>query len=117
MGPTGAGDLRDRIKIQRRTVVSDDYGNDDGAFADIGVSRAAKITPTRGGEAVQAGRLTGKAGYDVWVRSDSGTRSIQPGDIAIDERNASRVFNIRFVGDMDGKRTWLLLQCELGVAV
>lgn len=115
--PKGAGDLRHRVKFQRRSKTGGDgYGNPDGDFVDLGIERAASLTPTRGGEDVQASRTTGRASWDCWVRNDSGTRQIVTGDRILDARDENRVFNIRFIGDMDGDRTWLLMQLESGVA-
>lgn len=115
--PKGAGDLRHRVKFQRRPKTGGDgYGNREGAFADLGIERAASLTPMRGGEDVQAGRVTGRASWDCWVRSDSATRSITTSDRVVDARDPNRVFDIRFIGDMDGDRTWLLMQLESGVA-
>jgi hypothetical protein len=115
--PKGAGDVRHKIKFQRRPLTGGDgFGNPEGAFKDLGIERRASLTPTRGGEDVQAGRVTGKALWDCWVRSDSGTRSITTADRAVDARDPTRVFDIRFIGDMDGDRTWLLMQLESGVA-
>lgn len=114
--PKGAGDLRERVKFQRRTDADDGYGNVEGAWADLDVVRSCALTPTRGGEAIQAGRLSGTAAWDLWVRSDSGTRSLTTGDRAVHMRDG-RTFNITFgPADMDGRRTWLLLQCTTGQA-
>lgn len=112
--PKGAGDLRHRVKFQRRAEISDQYGNTQGEWVDLGIERAASLTPTRGGEEVQAGRIAGTASWDCWVRNDSGTRSLRTGDRAIDTRDPSRTFNIAFIGDMDGDRAWLLLQMKSG---
>jgi head-tail adaptor len=164
--PKGAGDLRHRVKFQRRAKGDDEYGNPVKGWVDLGIERAASLTPTRGGEEVQAGRVAGKASWDCWVRNDSGTRAITTGDLALDravveiaavdaaEREAAvdikandevlfakghtfavgdvvaleaagltfvkvrshSPFNIRFIGDMDGDRTWLLMQLESGGA-
>lgn len=112
--PKGAGDLRHRVKFQRRAAGDDEYGNPVEGWADLGVVRSASLTPTRGGEDVQAGRVAGKASWDCWVRNDSGTRQITTSDRVVDARDPSRAFNIRFIGDMDGDRTWLLMQLESG---
>ncbi|HAD84252.1 MAG TPA: head-tail adaptor protein [Brevundimonas sp.] len=115
--PKGAGDLRQRVKFQRRPIAGDDgYGNPEGDFVDLGIARAASLAPTRGGEDVQAGRVAGKASWDCWVRQDSGTRQIMTSDRVVDARDGTRVFNIRFIGDMDGDGVWLLMQLESGVA-
>jgi hypothetical protein len=34
----------------------------------------------------------------------------------VDARDTSRTFNIGFIGDMDGDRTWLLIQAVSGGA-
>lgn len=112
--PKGAGDLRHRVEFQRRAEGDDGYGNPLQGWADLGISRACSLVPTRGGESVQAGRVAGTASWDCWVRNDSGTRSLRTGDRAIDARDPSRTFNIVFVGDMDGDRTWLLVQLASG---
>lgn len=111
----GAGDLRDRIVVQRRKAQGDGYGNTLGDWEDL-VFRASKLTPTRGGEAVIAGRAQGVALFDCWVRFDSVTRQITTDDRVLDARDRSREFNIRFAQDMDGRKRFLLLQLELGVA-
>lgn len=113
--PKGAGDLRHRVKFQRRAEGDDGYGNPVQGWVDLDISRACSLTPTRGGETVQAGRVAGTASWDCWVRNDSGTRSLRTGDRAIDTREAGRTFNIVFIGDMDGDRAWLLIQMKSGV--
>lgn len=115
--PKGAGDLRHRVKFQRRSGDDDGYGNTEGGWGDLSISRSCSLTPTRGSESVQAGRLAGHASWDLWVRADTATKSLSVGDRAVDERDASRVFNIVFgPADMDGRNTWLLLQCTSGQA-
>lgn len=113
--PKGAGDLRQRVKFERRAEGDDQYGNPVEGWVDLDVVRSASLTPARGGEDVQAGRLAGKASWDCWVRNDSGTRQVLTSDRVVDVRDPARMFNIRFIGDMDGDRTWLLMQLESGV--
>lgn len=114
--PKGAGDLRHRVYFERRAEGEDGYGNPVQDWEPLGISRAASLTPTRGSEKVQSDRLSGRVQWDCWVRSDSGTRTIQTGDRMVDERDPTRTFNIGFIGDMDGDRTWLLIQATSGVA-
>lgn len=111
--PKGAGDLRQWVAFERFYGQPDGYGNEAGDWFDI-VERYASLTPTRGGESVQAGRLTGTATWDCWVRSDYDTRQVTEADRVRDRDG--RVFNIRFIGDMDGDGRWLLMQLESGVA-
>jgi len=122
--PTGAGDLRARFRFERRVASDDGYGNAEGGFADLGIERSAKKTPTRGGEGVQAARVAGQALYDVWLRYGPEARSLTTDDRAVErvpgpggEWVDGETFNIRFgPEDMDGDRKWLLLQVEGGVA-
>jgi head-tail adaptor len=114
--PRGAGDLRQKVYFERRGEGSDGYGNPVQGWEPLGISRSASLHPTRGGEAVQADRFSGRVQWDCWVRSDSGTRSLQTGDRMVDERDPSRTFNIGFIGDMDGGRVWLLIQAVSGGA-
>lgn len=115
--PKGAGDLRQKVSFQRRPTTDDGYGNVDGDWADLDIERWASLTPTKGGESVQAGRLAGAASWDLWVRNDSGTRTVATGDRVVDERDPTRTFNIVFgPADMAGDGKWLLLQLQSGVA-
>jgi len=107
--------LNARIKFQRRSTVIDAFGNEEGGWVDLGVERFGELKPTRGGEDVQASRLTGKAMFDFWVRSDAGTRNVGTGDLAVDVRTG-RAFNVRFNEDMTGQNGWRLMALESGVA-
>jgi hypothetical protein len=114
--PSDASALRDKVLFERRALVDDGAGNEDGPWTPLGIERTCALAPTRGGETVIAGRLSGTAMWDCWVRDDSGTRTIRTGDRAVDARDANRVWNVRFSEDMDGTREWRLIQLEAGVA-
>src|SRR5262249_26317129 len=111
-------DLRDRIRIERkvRSEEGDGAGNYEEGWATLIESRAARIAPTRGGEQVQAGRLAGVESFDVWVRRDAQTRTITVGDRIVDARDEARIFNIRWIGNLDERGRFLLLQAQCGVA-
>lgn len=112
-----AGELRQRIRIERRAGGSNVGGVVKGSWATLIETRAAKLIPSRSGagETVMAGRLAGRAPWDCWIRWDSETREIRTNDRAV-EIGTDRTFNIRSCLNMDGKRTWLFLQLEEGVA-
>lgn len=136
------GDLRDRVRVERkvRLPVGNDVDwednddaweqEDDAWSADDGdgagnyergwrtliESRSARIADTRGGEEVRAGRLAGVGSFDIWLRADVETKKITAGDRVIDARDGARIFNIRWVGSLDSKGRFLLLQCQAGVA-
>lgn len=114
--PKGAGDLRDRIRFERLAPIEDGHGNVVDGWASVGTIRSAKLTPTRGGEQVQADRLTGDASFDLWVRSDSLTRSITTAHRVVNVRTEA-TYGIRFgPHDMDGRGQWLLFQIQSGTA-
>jgi head-tail adaptor len=137
MGPVPrVGDLRERVRIERRysgvpetpfgdeapygdetlhdAVASEDgYGNNDTDWITLIANRAARLAPARGGEKVIAARLQGTAPWDVWLRRDPQTAAITEGDRIVDVLTG-RILAIRFVGNLDERGRFLLLQCEAG---
>ena len=132
------GDLRESVRIERRATttettfdddapygddaphygeaVDDGLGNVEGHWTTLVPARPAKISPRRGGEDVQAARLSGREPFDVWLRRDPLSAAIAVGDRVVDARDETRVFNIRWVGNLDERGRFLVLQCEAGVA-
>lgn len=74
---TGAGSLKHKISWQRRPLISDGYGNNEGDFEEEFI-RWAEIRPSLGIETVNAARLAGQQPVDIIVRRDSDTRQIAP---------------------------------------
>lgn len=114
----GAGMLRERIHCQVKGPATDELGNPvpggDGWATQFSVR--AGFQPRNGGEAVVAGRLQGVQPYIVTMRQSSDTRRITTGWRLVDAHNETRVFNVRTVADPDGKRQWLEMLVEHGVA-
>ena len=119
MAPTSR-DLRDRVTFQRRASTPTAAGGVSDTWNTLIDSRFVKLTPInigrRDAEPVLAARAQGKALFDLWVRWDSQTSQVGAGDRVVDLNDATRVFNIHFNQDMDGRRQWLLMQLEIGVA-
>jgi head-tail adaptor len=113
-----AGQLREAVRFERRAAADDGYGNTQGAWENLIARRAAKLTPTRGGEQVIADRLQGQSSWDLWVRFDSETSRVTTDDRAVELVNGApgRTFNIAFAQDMTGLRRWILMQLTLGKA-
>jgi head-tail adaptor len=111
-----AGELRQSVRFERRVTQPDGYGNTEGGWEPLIARRSAKLTPTKGGESVIADRLQGVAAWDLWVRFDAQTSQVTTEDRVVDVRDPRREFNIRFAQDMTGRRRWILMQLELGVA-
>lgn len=116
-----AGAMRERVRFERRGVTADEYGNEQGSWSAV-ATVWAKVTPkpTGRGEDVQQGRLAGKAIYTVVVRSSIASRGLVVGDRAVivnaGALPAGTLLNIRFIGDMDGRKDVLTMDAERGVA-
>lgn len=113
--PRGAGDLRQRVRFERRSDADDGAGNTRGDWVDLDMARSCSLTPTRGGETIQAARMTGSASWDLWLRADRRLREVTTDDRVVDARDATRTFNIVFgPEDMDGDGRWLFCQLTSG---
>lgn len=119
-----AGDLRDRVRFERRASAQNDIGGTSGDWEVLIDSRRANLLPTSTGrgETVLAQRLQGVAMFDLWVRSDRKTREVTTDDRVVDARDETRVFAIHWAQDAYGlglvkrRLEWVLMQIELGVA-
>src|SRR5262245_36946829 len=108
---TEAGDLRERVRFERRITTGDDgYGNVRQDWM-LMTRVAARIAPMRGSEEVLANRLQGIQSYEITVRASKVTLGLLPSDRAIDERHGT-VFNITAVDNPDEKRQWLRLTAQ-----
>lgn len=105
-----AGDLRDRITIQRATSGDDGYGNVIASWADL-ATIWANIRETPGKETVAAGRIEASRTATIRVRASSLSRSISAADRVVAR---GQVWNIRSVIEID--RATLELLVEAGVA-
>lgn len=113
-----AGRLRALLRCQRKGPAADEFGNPvpNGDDWKTYFHVRAGLVPRNGGEAVIAGRLQGRQPYIVTVRQNSNTRMITPEWRLVDDRDPKRVYAVRTVADPDGKRMWLELLVEHGVA-
>lgn len=109
-----AGDLRWRIAFDRRESIDDGAGNFEGAFLEAFVV-SAHVKARFGGEAITAARLEGQQTVTITIRQSAQSRQITPDWRARDVRS-EQVYAIRSVVDPDGKRQWLELLCQTGVA-
>ncbi len=115
--PLPAGRRRDRVRFERRPIAQDGYGNTKGSdWVVLIESRRVELLPTKGGEQIIAGRLQGVAAFDLRIPLDRAVAEVTTDDRVVDARDPKRTFAIRFIGDLEGRRGWLLMQLEQGVA-
>lgn len=104
-----AGDLRERIRFERREEIDDGYGNVVGEWVPR-FERSAAFLMRPGNEAVTAARLAGTQPVTIIVRSDEETRTVGPAWRAVDARTGC-VFDIKAAEDMNRRRQWFTLEC------
>lgn len=105
-----AGALRERLHCQRRQDADDGWGQvtpGAGEFA-TEFTVSASLRPLRGGEAVQAARLSGRQPYVCAVRASAQTRQINTSWRLVDARDDRRVLSVTSpVADPTGRNAWL----------
>ncbi len=112
MTPTAA-ELRHKIDLQVRAIGDDGYGNPTVGEWETQATVHAKFHYLRGGEEVMQGRLAGKQPAIITVRQNAATRALTT-DWRI--MKGGEAWNIRSITDPDGRRAWLEILAESGVA-
>lgn len=111
----GAGQLRERIRFERRTETDDGFGNRRGAWSAV-LTVPASVKYLAGREQVIASALEGVSPVEVVVRWISmlaeGADRLTAADRMVSERSGE-VFNIRSVM-LDPKRRYLTVLAETG---
>lgn len=112
--PPGAGQLRHKVKFQRRGPGSNDGGVVKYDWLSFGSPRKCRLLPVQGRETVQADRLAGVSAWELTLRQDSTTRALTTDDRVLDARAAGKPFAIRSILDLEGRGRWLVLTLEAG---
>lgn len=114
----GAGDLKHRVRFERRQAIDDGAGNEESGAWLPQFTRSAYIALSKGGESVMAARLQGTSPALIVVRFDSSSRQITPDWRAVELHGDGRetVYAIRQAQDMERQRRWMTILCESGVA-
>ena len=102
---TGPGDLRHRVVLEEAQRVSDGAGGYTETWVALATLWAA-LSPSGGGEGVEAGRLAGRVSHIITVRHRAG---VTP---AMRFRQGARVFHILAVIDEAARHHWLRCLCE-----
>lgn len=110
-----AGRLDRRLQFSERAEVSDGHGNTVGNWVEQ-FTVAADVKFLTGGEAVMAGRLTGKGPVVVTIRNSTQARRIAPEWRAYDTRTGA-YYNVREKPRETDDRAYLEMLAESGVAV
>lgn len=116
---TAAGDLKWRVRFDKQTSVEDPYGGTINNQWVEQFSRAAEITPLKGGEGVMGQRLQGTQPVLIKVRFDSLTRTIEPSWRAVELLNnvAVRYYAIKSPPeDMERERQFITMVAVSGEA-
>jgi len=109
----GAGDLRERIRFDKRADQEDGYGNTKDAW-EAQFTRSAMFLMKPGSESVLSERLQGRQPVTMIVRFDTLTALIKSDWRAVDTRTGI-VYAIRAAEDMDRKRQWISIIAEAGI--
>tara|TARA_R110002110_G_scaffold24174_8_gene90974 strand:+ start:1301 stop:1624 length:324 start_codon:yes stop_codon:yes gene_type:complete len=106
---SAAGGLRERVTIEVPTRVSDGTGGESVSWSALGTVWA-EVLSLSGSEVTQAERDEARGRFTVTMRHRD--------DVSADMRLVWRgqVLNIRGLRDPDGRRRWLAVSAEGGVA-
>lgn len=107
------GGLRERIRVEARTSISDGMGGVTTGWTTIAADIPARIAPTRGGEEVRAARLSGIGLFDIVVRSSEQTRPTTAACRVVNERTG-QTFNVKWVACLDERDRFLTMTTEAG---
>lgn len=116
--PAGAADLRFRVRFDRKVEQSDPGGGTVSDWSTLGTGsfvRWSDIRPMRGGEGIQAQRLTGTQPVLIITRADSNTKAIDADWRAVEMRNGSdvRFYALKTAEDMERGNQFITM---IGVA-
>ncbi len=107
-----AGQYRDRVTFQAKSVVSDGGGGEQTTWSDLATVRGHLIVG-RGREAVASGRIESQVGSVLRVRHTAVTAAITPANRVLIK---SVTYNIRSVSQPDRRNKVVEMVLERGVA-
>ena len=108
-----AGELKERVRLERRRTTDDGYGNLRGTWQTLVCGQPARIVPAKGNEITRADRLAGISNFDIHLRKSKTAPQLSSGDRLVNERT-QQIYDIRWVGNLDEKNRWLTLTCQSG---
>lgn len=113
----GAGDLRSKVRLEKRGIVDDGFGNPVAGDWEAQFTRSAYIGPLKGGESVIAARLEGRQPAVIVLRYSALTRTITNEWRAVEIRQDGTevIYAIADARDMENRRRHITLLCEAGI--
>lgn len=111
---TGAGNLREVIEMQFRTLVDDGFGNEQAGPWETVWSAPARIQILRGTETVMAGRLGGTQTVAINMRWQPDFATVSSAWRAKNGRTGE-IYNIRSI-EPDERKAFVNMLTETGVA-
>lgn len=110
---SASGDMTFLMTFDKPTSAADGLGGTESGWAEQ-FTAWAEVRFLRGGETVQAARLTGRQPAVVTIRDSAAAREITA-DWRMRDARAGTVYNVRTIVPSDDRAT-LELTCESGVA-
>lgn len=107
-----AGRLRNKVTIQRRDVLEDDFSHGDAEWVDI-VEAPADVQPLRGDELIRAQQVYGTTTHKVSMRCHS---SIGPVQTSWRLMFQGRILDIVYALNMNERNRWQELMCREAVS-
>lgn len=109
--PPGAGELRERVKIERPVHEPNGRGGEVVTWRVVASGVPAKISPTKGGEEVRAARLTGVNTFDVTVRLSSAMAD-PAADWRVTNERTGKAFNVVWAANLDERGRFLTMMVK-----
>lgn len=110
MPARGSGALRQRVTVERATESADGFGGTTRVWSDIATIKAEVLAQVAR-ESNEAGAVLERVSWRIRLRF---RQDIKTGDRLVLDNGET--LNIRGVMDPDGRRRWLTLLAESGVA-
>lgn len=110
-----AGDLRDRVTIQRRTEASDGHDGVTETWSTVYRRVSAKVQPLSGRDLERARQIDPRISHDVTLRYWQSYRSDLDGGRARLVHHGVEDVTLEIVGppiDVDGRHEWLRMPCR-----
>lgn len=110
--PPTASRYRDRVRLERRTNVSDGAGGTTRAWETVAEGIAASIEDEKGGESVQAQRLQSVHAVNVTMRATTDF-TVLASDRLVNERSGETL-SIKWVGKLDEMNRIVSIKATIG---